>query len=174
MIAVDPLETVTVGQILKPFGVKGEIKVRSLSDVPGRFEALRQVSLVAKSGRTLETCVTHVRRSGAEYILGVVDLTTPEEAGLWRGGLIQTARGFVPVLPEGQYYECDLIGLAVQTVEGRSIGVLEEILEVPSNQVFVIRDGDQETLIPAAKELVVAVDLTARRMTVRLLDGLSD
>ena len=174
MIAVHPLETVTVGQILRPFGVKGEIKVRSLSDVPGRFEALRQVSLVARSGRTLETSVTHVRRAGAEYILGVIDLTTPEEAGLWRGGLIQTTRGSVPVLPDGQYYACDLIGLAVQTDEGRSIGVLEEILEVPGNHVFVIRHGDKEILIPAAKELVVAVDLNVRMMTVRLIDGLSD
>lgn len=174
VIAVNPLETVTVGQILRPFGVKGEIKVRSLSDVPGRFEGLRQVSLVAKSGKTLETNVTHVRRSGAEYILGVVGLSTPEEAGLWRGGLIQTTRGSVPVLPDGQYYECDLIGLEVQTEAGQSIGTLEEILEVPDNHVFVVRHGDKEILIPAAKELIVAVDLAARRMTVRLLDGLSD
>ena len=50
---VSQLDVVTVGQIERPFGVKGEVKVRSLSDVPGRLEALTRVSLVAKGGRVL-------------------------------------------------------------------------------------------------------------------------
>jgi len=80
----------------------------------------------------------------------------------------------VPELPDGQYYECDLIGLTVSTVEGQSIGVLEEILDVPGNPVFVVRQGAKEILIPAAKELVSTVDMTARTMTVRLIDGLGE
>jgi 16S rRNA processing protein RimM len=101
-------------------------------------------------------------------------LTTPEAASLWRGGFIQTIRGAVPDLPDGQYYECDLIGLAVSTEESQPIGVLEEIWDLPGNPVFVIRQGAKEILIPAAKELVKTVDLTARKMTIRLIDGLGD
>ena len=168
------LETVTVGQIERPFGVKGEVKVRPLSDVPGRFEGLRSVSLLARNGQTLETSVTHVRRVGSGFILGLTGVTTPEAAGLWRGGLIRTVRGVVPELPDGQYYECDLIGLAVYTEERQPIGVLEEILDVPGNPVFVVRQGAKEILIPAAKELVSTVDLIARTMTVRLIDGLGE
>lgn len=167
-------ETVTVGQIERPFGVKGEVKVRPLSDVPGRFEGLRSVSLLARSGETLETSVTHVRRVGTGFILGLTGVTTPEAANLWRGGFIRTIRGAVPELPKGQYYECDLIGLAVYTEEGQSVGVLEEIMEVPGNPVFVVRQGAKELLIPAAKELVRTVDLTSRTMTVRLIEGLGD
>lgn len=167
-------ETVTVGQIERPFGVKGEVKVRPLSDVPGRFEGLRSVSLLARSGETLETSVTHVRRVGTGFILGLTGVTTPEAASLWRGGFIRTIRGAVPELPNGQYYECDLIGLAVYTEEGQSVGVLEEIMEVPGNPVFVVRQGAKELLIPAAKELVRTVDLTSRTMTVRLIEGLGD
>lgn len=171
---VNQLETVTVGQIERPFGVKGEVKVRPLSDVPGRFEGLRSVSLLARNGRTLETSVTHVRRVGAEFILGLTGLTTPEDASLWRGGFLRTIRGAVPGLPDGQYYECDLIGLAVYTEEGQAIGVLEEVWDLPGNPVLVIRQGTKEILIPAAKELVRTVDLTARKMIVRLIDGLGD
>jgi 16S rRNA processing protein RimM len=80
----------------------------------------------------------------------------------------------VPELPDGQYYECDLIGLAVYTEEGQLIGVLEEILDVPGNPVFVVRQGAKEILIPAAKELVSAVDVAAGTMTVRLIDGLGE
>jgi 16S rRNA processing protein RimM len=171
---VSQLDTVTVGQIERPFGVKGEVKVRPLSDVPGRFEGLRTVSLLARNGQTLETSVTHVRRVGAGFILGLTGLTTPEAASLWRGGFIQTIRGSVPELPDGQYYECDLIGLAVSTEESQPIGVLEEIWDLPGNPVFVVRQGAKEILIPAAKELVKTVDLTARKMTIRLIDGLGD
>ncbi|BFU89995.1 MAG: Ribosome maturation factor RimM [Nitrospira sp.] len=171
---VSPLETVTVGRIERPFGIKGEVKVRPLSDVPGRFERLRAVSLLARNGQTLETSVTHVRRVGAGFILGLTGLTTPEDASLWRGGFIQTIRGSVPKLPDGQYYECDLIGLAVSTEEGQPIGVLEEIWDLPGNPLFVVRQGAKEILIPAAKELVITVDLTARKMIVRLIDGLGE
>lgn len=168
----DQLETVTVGQIERPFGVRGEVKVRPLSDVPGRFEGLRRVSLMGRDGRTLETSVRHVRRAGAQFILGLTGLTTPEEASLWRGGYIQTIRGSVPDLPDGLYYECDLIGLTVYTEEGRTIGRLEEILNFPGNPVFVVRQEEKELLIPAAKDLVLSVDLPARTMTVRMIDGL--
>ncbi len=80
----------------------------------------------------------------------------------------------MPELPNGQYYECDLIGLAVSTEESQPIGVLEEIWDLPGNPVFVVRQGPKEILIPAAKELISNVDLAARKMTVRLIDGLGD
>jgi 16S rRNA processing protein RimM len=168
----DQLETVTVGQIERPFGVRGQIKVLPLSDVPGRFEGLRRVTLMGRDGRTLETNVTHVRRAGTRFILGLTGLTTPEEASLWCGGYIQTIRGSVPDLPDGHYYECDLIGLTVYTEEGRTIGRLEEIWNLPGNPVFVVRQEEKELLIPAAKDLVRAVDLPTRTMTVRMIDGL--
>lgn len=171
---VGSLETVTVGQIGRPFGVKGQVKVRPLTDVPGRFEALTDVRLVAKDGRTLETRVTHVRRAGTEFIMALAGLTTPEEAKMWSGGLVQAARGIPPMLPTGQYYECDLMGLNVCTDQGRPLGVLEEIWEVSGNHVFVVRQGAEETLIPAAKEWVTAVDLDRRMMTVRILSGMDE
>ena len=168
----DQLETVTVGQVERTFGVWGEVKVRPLSDVPGRFEGLRHVSLMGRNGQTFETSVTHVRRAGTRFILGLSGLTTPEEASLWRGGYIQTIRGSVPDLPDGHYYECDLIGLTVYTEKEQTIGRLEEIWNLPGNPVFVVRQEEKELLIPAAKDLVLAVDLPARTMTVRMIDGL--
>lgn len=167
-------DTVVVGQIERPFGVKGEIKVRSLTDVPGRLETLTRVHVIGKDGRTMETAVTHVRRAGASYILGLAGVPTPEEARRWRGGLLEVSRGAVPPLPAGCFYECDLIGLAVQTLEGRSLGTLEEVWDTPANHLFVVRQGDKEVLIPAVKDVVMAVDLEGRTMTIRMLEGLEE
>jgi 16S rRNA processing protein RimM len=129
---------------------------------------------VAQDGRTMSTTVTHVRRAGTGYIVSLAGLTTPEEAGLWRGGLIQVPRGTVPALPDGQYYECDLVGLAVQTEQGEPVGMLEEIWELPGNHVFVVRRDGKETLIPAARDLVTAVDLERGIMVVRMIEGLGE
>ena len=106
--------------------------------------------------------------------VGLEGLTSPEEAGLWRGGLIQIPKGSAPALPQGQYYECDLIGLRVQDEQGNGIGTLTDILEVTGNHVFVVQDGSKETLIPAARDLVVAVDLQQRVMTVHMIEGLGE
>lgn len=168
------LETVTVGLIERPFGVKGEVKVRSLTDVPGRWESLTAVSLVGRHGETWETAVTHVRHTDKGVIVALAGLTSPEDAGQWRGGFIQAPRGLAPSLPEGAFYECDLIGLSVETERGEPIGVLEEIWEVPGNHVFVVRQGKKEILIPAAKDLIAAVNLQQRRMTVRMIEGLGE
>lgn len=167
-----PAEQVTIGKIVRPFGVRGEVKVRSLSDVPGRFDHLDKISVVVSDGRAFEATVTHVRPAGPTYIMGLEGVTSPEEAGAFRGGLIQVPRTTIPASPEHTYYECDLIGMTVETETGEEVGVIESILDVPGNQVLTVRKGTQEVLIPAARDLITRVDLARRRMTVLAIDGL--
>jgi 16S rRNA processing protein RimM len=165
-------DLVTIGKIERPFGVHGAVKVRSLSDVPGRFDSLGVVSVMELTGRTVDRTVTHVRRAGPAYIVQFAGITTPEEAGALRGGLIQVPRCEPSARTGNTLYECDLIGLTVVDEEGRDLGLVETIWELPGHQVFVVRKDDRELLIPAAKDFVVTVDLVQRRMTVRGIEGL--
>jgi 16S rRNA processing protein RimM len=165
-------DLVTIGKIERPFGVRGEVKVRSLSDVPGRLEDLTKVQVLEPMGKMVDRTVTHVRRAGLTYIMGLAGVTTPEEAGMLRGGLIQVPRRPATTLAADVYFECDLIGMTVENERGDEVGVLETILEIPNNHVFVIRKGTEEILIPAAKSFVTSVDLTRRRMLVRGIDDL--
>lgn len=168
-------ELIAVGQIVKPFGIKGEVRVRSLSDVPGRLPGLKSVTLVAPSGRELPTTVTRVREEDREfYVMGFAAFATPEEAAAFRGGLIMIPRDESPPLPEGQYYESDLLGLTVVKENGAPLGTLEDILETGGNHVFVVRRADHEILLPGTREVVAAVDLGRRVMTVRHIPGLWD
>jgi 16S rRNA processing protein RimM len=168
----DTTELVTIGKIVKPFGVGGELRVLSLSDVPGRFQGLKQVRLVAPSGRAVATTVSRVREDRGGYVVGVEALSTPEQAAVFRGGLIQISRDQTPPLPEGRYYACDLIGMSVLDETGRRLGTLEEILETGGAHVFVIRGEGREILIPATRQVVTKVDVEGRSMTVRLIEGL--
>lgn len=167
-----PADLVTIGKIERHFGVRGEFKVRLLSDVPGRLDHLKQVQVVAPTGQVVEKTVAHVRRAGSTYIMGFIGVTTPEEAVALRGGLIQVPRRPAATLAEGVYFECDLIGMTVENERGDEVGVVETILEIPDNHVFVVRKGTEEVLIPAAKSFVTSVDLVRRRMLVRGIDDL--
>lgn len=170
MVAQD--NRVTIGKIERPFGVKGEVKVRSLSDVPGRFDHLDAVSVVESGGQLSDRTVTHVRRAGSTYIMRFAGVTTPEEAGMLRGGLIQVPGQERPVQSGDVFYECDLIGMTVLDEEGRELGQVEAMWELPGHHVFVVRRDDREVLIPAAKHFVMAIDVPQRRMVVRIIDGM--
>ena len=89
-----------------------------------------------------------------------------------RGGLIQVPRSPAAMLSADVYFECDLIGMTVENERGEEVGVLETILEIPDNHLFVVRKGKEEVLIPAAKSFVTSVDLTRRRMMVRGIEDL--
>jgi 16S rRNA processing protein RimM len=163
-------DLVAVGRVVKPFGVRGEVRVESLSDVPGRIEGLTQVTLVSPNGRHLPTRVTGVRRIRDAYLVACQGLGSPEEAATWRGGFIMIPRDSSAPLPDDHYFESALIGMTVRLESGEIIGTVEEIWDLPANHVIVARQAGQETLIPALKSVVRSVDCAGRTMTVRLLD----
>lgn len=168
---LEQADLVTIGKIERPFGVRGEVKVQSLSDVPNRLEEVREVTLVSPSGLVLTTNVTGVRPGGRSYIMRFEAFSTPEEAGQFRGGVLQIPRAASPRLGDDQYYEYELIGMKVQDEQGRELGILEEIWQLPGNSVFAVRQAGRELLIPATKRVVASVDLGARLMIVRAHEG---
>ena len=165
-------EMVTIGKIERPFGVHGAVKVRSLTDRPGRFEALKAVRVAEKDGQSVDRTVRLVRRAGPSYILQFEGVSTPEEAGTLRGALLQVPRGVPPTSQSDAWYQCDLIGMTVVDENGHDLGQLETIWELPGHPVFVVTQESREVLIPAVKEFVRAVDVSQGRMTVRTIEGL--
>ena len=165
-------DLVTIGKIGRPFGVKGDVTVRSLSDVPGRFDRLSAVSVVEATGLKSDKTVTGVRRTGSSYIVHFDGVSTPEEAGILRGGLIQVPREDRPNASNEVLYECDVIGMSVVDQLERRVGQVKAIWELPGHSVIVVHDGEREVLIPAARHFVTEVDVPRQRMTVRLIDGM--
>jgi 16S rRNA processing protein RimM len=165
-------DRVTIGKIERPFGVKGEVKVRSLSDVPGRFDSLGPVSVLNASGHASEKVVTRVRRAGADYIVQFAGITTPEEAGVLRGGFIQIPhQNDLPRSPD-VFYECDLVGMTVLDEQGTELGDVETTWHLPGHDVLVVKRGTREWLVPAVKDFVKSVDVSKRRMVVHVVEGL--
>jgi 16S rRNA processing protein RimM len=165
------IEMVTIGKVERPFGVHGAVKVQSLSDRPGRFDALKAVQIVGRGGQTIDRTVRLVRRAGPSYIVEFEGVATPEEAGTLRGALLQVPQE-LPAQEGDAWYECDLIGMTVVDENGQDLGHLETIWDLPAHPVFVVKQDTREVLIPAVKEFVRAVDVSQGRMTVRTIEGL--
>lgn len=85
-------DMVTIGKVERPFGVHGAVKVRSLSDRPGRFEQLHEVRMAGERGQTIDRRVRSVRKAGPVYIVEFEGITTPEEARGIQGAMLQVPR----------------------------------------------------------------------------------
>jgi 16S rRNA processing protein RimM len=75
-------------------------------------------------------------------------------------------------LPDGEYYQFQLIGLAVETKDGERLGTLRSIFETGGNDVYVVDCGGKELLVPAIEDVVCEIDLENNRMIVDLPEGL--
>ncbi|MDT7040900.1 ribosome maturation factor RimM [Candidatus Nitronereus thalassa] len=159
-------EFVTIGKIVKPFGVRGQVRVLSLTDVPGRLENLDEVRIETASGESLVTKVSDVHSDGRSYLFRFQAFSSPEEVAAFRGAWLKVPLNTVPPAPEGHHYQFELIGLTVKEESGKVLGVLEEVIETPAQHLFVIRGQDGELLLPAFKKWIQKVDIPGQEMIV--------
>src|SRR2546426_11348871 len=124
---IDTRRLVTIGKVTRVHGLSGEVKVQSLSDVPGRFETLERVLLADRHGTLRELAVRASRRAADVYLLAFEGITTPEGAALLVGCWLQIEAEPSAPLPDGRYFEPDLLRMAVQTEDGALVGELTEI-----------------------------------------------
>lgn len=169
---MDSGDLVAVGRISGPHGIRGELKVESLTDFPERFLPGSPLLLVTPAGEVRETRVVSSRVHKGRYLLfleGVEDRTVAERI---RGGFLKVTQEDLTPLPGGQYYQFELIGLSVVTEEGRALGEVREVLPTGGNLVLVVGGKGREILLPYIDDVVKQVDLEGKRVTVHLLEGL--
>ena len=89
-----------------------------------------------------------------------------------QGATLETPEAEAPALPEGAFYQHQIVGLTVRTTDGRDLGALAEIIETGSNDVYVVRGPEGESLIPAIPDIVLDVDLSTGVITIETVPGL--
>ena len=164
-------EWATVGQVVALFGVRGEIKVQSLTDIPGRFQHLHTIYL----GPEHRPCTIESARAykGEMMLLKLVGIDDANAAETLRGQHLFIPLSDLAELPADSYYQHDILGLAVCTLDQRVLGSIVEIIETGSNDVYVVKKPDgKEVLIPALKAVIKHIDLAQRVMLIDPLPGL--
>ncbi len=161
-----------VGEILKPWGYRGEVKVQILTDFPKRLAKLKTAYL-GTDARVVQ--VERARLHSGFALMKFAGVDTPEAAARLRGQVVQIPAEEAAPLPAGQYYHHQIIGLEVFTAEGARLGTVEEILETGANDIYLVRrDDGREVLLPAIQDVIQEIDLAHQRMVVQLMPGLLD
>lgn len=158
----------TVGQIGRPQGVRGEVKVRSFSDSPERFRKLTGVMLGGGQGPEENAQVDACRILGDNVYLHFAGIDDRDRAETLRGRYIWIEREQAVPLADDTYYVSDLLDCAVVDEAGRRYGTIAEVIQTGSNDVYVVRpEVGKDILIPALKTVVSRVDIEGCRVTVR-------
>ncbi|MCL5292762.1 MAG: ribosome maturation factor RimM [Actinobacteria bacterium] len=166
---------VTIGQILKPRGTRGEVDLLSLTDFPDRFHPGLRVYLIPPLPDRRELVIEEVAHQPKGLVLTFEGVETRNDVEPLRGRYIAVPPGEVEELPEGAYWIDDLIGLTVVTTAGERIGRVKDVLRSAGNDVYVVEDDQgEEHLIPAIRDVVKKIDLNAGKITIEPMPGLFD
>ena len=150
-----------VGQVLAAHGVEGAVKVLPLTDFDDRFSRGSRLLLEGD-----EHVVEWSRNAGGGLVVKLKGIDNRTMAELVRGRYLEVGESDARPAGDGRFYHHQLIGLAVATESGRPLGRIEEVLERPANDVWVSKQDAVERLIPATRDAVIAVDLSAGRVVV--------
>ncbi|HEY0781381.1 MAG TPA: ribosome maturation factor RimM [Thermoanaerobaculia bacterium] len=162
-----------VGRVLRPHGVKGEVVVQALSDVPGRLErgsrllAVRDGSPPPQAQLEIETSRPH--KAGAVVrFLGFADRDRAEEL---RDVGLEVRRSDVPTAPRGTYYHFQLLGCSCREGE-RELGRVVDLIEDGGGLLLVVSDGERQVPVPFVKRFLRRVDVEAGTIDLTLPAGL--
>jgi 16S rRNA processing protein RimM len=166
------VELVGIGRVLGTRGLRGELKVQPEARDTSRFARLKRVYVegLEEEGSAFE--VVHAWEHKGAVVLELRGVESVEAAERLRGRRLFVPEAEAVALEPNEYFVHELIGLRVVTDRGREAGVLEEVLEGPANDIYVVRGGYGELLVPAIGSMVLEVDRGEGRMLIHDLPGL--
>lgn len=159
-------ELINIGEISGVFGVKGWIKVYSLTDP--RENIISYSPWTLKKGNELkEVKLINGKRQGKSVVALIEGVSDRDIAESYCGWEILIKKSQLPETEENEYYWADLVGLQVETEKGVKLGKVDYLIETGANDVLVVKDDEQERLIPFLQEQVIKkIDLIDKRMIV--------
>jgi 16S rRNA processing protein RimM len=160
--AADPW--MEIGEVVRSHGLDGSLLVCLYGDDAENLTRAKSVRLRGRAG-TLELRVVAVRPSGSasggrtRARIRLEGISSSEEASGWAGSRLSIPESALRALPPGEFYWRDLIGLSCQTLDGETVGTVEELWPTAANDVLVIRHGTRSVLVPAVREILTRIDL---------------
>ncbi len=160
-----------IGRVVRAHGVRGKIKVEYFGG-KSRLFPYRKIFIKESPGETTTYEVLEAVSQPPWVILNLRGVEKAEDAQSLAGKEVLIRQETLPDLDEGEYYWADILGMAVETEEGKRIGTMKEILETGANDVWVIEGKRGEILIPAIEQVIRSVDVKRRVISVSRMEGL--
>lgn len=164
-----------LGRILRPHGVRGELRLEVITAYPDRIvpETVLYVGPDPEDVHAAEPYhVDNVRKHQQYLILHFEGVEDRDAADMLRNQYVMVALEDAVPLEEDEFYLYQIIGLSVYTVDNEFLGEVRDVIETGANDVYVIQGPRGEVLIPATDEFVIDVNIEDQKVTVQLMDGL--
>lgn len=158
-----------VGKIISSHGIKGELKIFPLTDDINRFKYLKEVYIGEEK---LPVQVVGVKFNKDKPIIRLKEFDNINQVLKFKDRYLYVDDENLIELEENEYFVFQLLGCKVENMEGKSIGVLEDIINTLSNDVYVIRHGEKEYLVPAIKEFVKDIDIDNKLIRIDPIEGM--
>jgi len=171
---VSPENLLLVGKVIRPHGLEGLLRIWSYAQSERSFLNAGTVFLKLDPEETHGYTVISIRPHKNVFLMELDGLSSIEEAEQCRGAEIFIRKDTLKRENEDEYFWFELIGLRVFLNTGRYVGTLRDILTTGSNDIYVVRDGKTESMIPAIHDVVEEIDLENNRMIISEIEGLFD
>lgn len=161
-----------VGRISGTHGLKGALRFRPDNPDSETLEQVKRVFL-ERGGEPREFQITSMTPLNAATrritLEGVADIDAAEAL---KGAVVMLADEDVPAAKPGEFYYYEAIGCEVFLTDGSRLGAIEEVFSNGAQDIWVVRDGEREVLVPVIEDIVKAMDFAARRVTIEAIPGL--
>ena len=165
-------ERLEVGQIVNTFGINGFVKIYPYVNDIKRFDDLNKIYIKLKK-EEVELEIEEVKYQKNMVLLKLKGINTIEEAEKLRNAYIEIDRKDAVPLKKNEYFIADLLGLDVFTDTGEKLGILDDIYNNGSSDIFVVKNElGKQFLLPYINEVVKNIDLELGKIIVHLIDGL--
>ncbi len=165
---------ISIARIVRTRGNRGEVVVDLFTDFPARFDSLELVWLVRTDGSRERMRVEESWEHQGRRILKFAGTDSIASAERLVGAWLEIEATDAVVLPEGTYFDHELVGCSVCSVSGEELGTVREVLRISGNHQLVVAGARGEFLLPAASGFCTRVSVAEKRILVDLPEGLID
>lgn len=157
--------------VLKPVGLKGELKVAPMTDNPDRFVPGGRLWMEGGEGEVHSFLIDSVSGHKGNLKVKLDGVDSVEDAEEYRGREVFVPEDEVPPLPEGEYYHFQIIGLPVYTSSGKLLGKVMDIFTAGEKDVYVVKGRGREYMVPVNDDTVREIDVKGGRISLYRMDG---
>ena len=165
---------IPIGKVVGTHGIKGYLKVISCAESTASFAPGKQLALRREGKPVVTFGIESARPHKRGILMALEGIASVHAAKEWVGYELCIDKTTLPEPEKGSYYWHQIIGLDVFTVDDRRLGRVAAVFPTGSNDVYVVRDGKNEVLIPAIESVVIDIDLTQKVLRVDLPEGLEE
>lgn len=166
---------VVIGEVIKPHGIRGEFHVANHADSPSLYAPGSRVWFRTPGKPERPVKILSCRPHQGRLLLTIEGVADRDAADALRGMEVVVRPEDLPELDEGEVYLHEIVGYDVVLLDGSKVGVLESFMDIPGQDVWLIRGVDgKEILLPAHEETVPEIDANERRITINPPPGLLD